>query len=171
VNYITYSRYFVTDQLALLPKFVICFELKIHTMTKLQSLKFILIFFLSLLSFRATAPDIKVAYLKVPEPINVYDRLIKAVIMVESFGNTMAYNLTEEATGAFQIRPIRLLDYNQRTGKNYKAEDCYNYEISKEIFLYYARRIGFPKYELIARNWNGSGGTTLDYWEKVKSHL
>jgi hypothetical protein len=171
VKYITYSRYFVTNPLVLVPKFVIGIELKIHTMIKLQFLKSILIFLLSLLSYRASAPDIKVAYIKVSEPIDVYDRLIKAVIMVESFGDTMAYNLSEKATGAFQIRPIRLLDYNQRTGNNYKTEDCYNYKISKEIFLYYAKRIGFPKYELIARNWNGSGGTTVDYWEKVKSHL
>ena len=154
-----------------MPKFVIGIELKIHTMIKLRFLKSIPIFLLLLLSVRATAPDIKVAYIKVSEPIDVYDRLIKAVIMVESFGDTMAYNLTEEAIGAFQIRPIRLLDYNQRTGNNYKTEDCYSYKISKEIFLYYAKRIGFPKYELIARNWNGSGETTLDYWEKVKLHL
>ena len=120
---------------------------------------------------RAAAPDIQVAYIKVSEPIDVYARLIKAVIMVESFGDTMAYNMTEEAIGAFQIRPIRLLDYNQRTGKNYKTADCYSYKISKEIFLYYAKRIGFPHYELIARNWNGSGESTLEYWEKVRLHL
>ena len=140
-------------------------------MIKLRFLKSIPIFLLLLLSLRATAPDIKVAYIKVSEPVDIYDRLIKAVIMVESFGDTLAYNLTEEAIGAFQIRPIRLLDYNQRTGNNYKTEDCYNYKISKEIFLFYAKRIGYPHYELIARNWNGSGRTTLDYWEKVKAHL
>lgn len=154
-----------------MPIFVICIELKIHTMIKKRFLKSIPIFLLLLLSFRATAPDIKVAYIKVSEPIDVYDRLINAVIMVESFGDSMAYNLNEEAIGAFQIRPIRLLDYNQRTGNNYEAKDCYSYKISKEIFLYYAKRIGFPEYELIARNWNGSGETTLDYWEKVKLHL
>jgi hypothetical protein len=79
--------------------------------------------------------------------------------------------VAEEAIGAFQIRPIRLLDYNQRTGKNYKIEDCYNFEISKEIFLYYAGKIGSREYETIARKWNGSGVTTLDYWEKVKSYM
>ena len=171
MNYITYSQDFVIDPRLHVPKFVIGIELEIHTMIKLPFLKSISIFFLMLLSLRATAPDIKVVYIKVSEPIDVYDRLIKAVIMVESFGDTMAYNLTEEAIGAFQIRPIRLLDYNQRTGNNYKAEDCYNYRISKKIFLYYAKRIGFPEYELIARNWNGSGRTTREYWEKVKSHL
>jgi len=140
-------------------------------MINLRFLKSIPILFFMLLSLRATAPDIKVAYIKVSEPVDVYDRLISAVIMVESLGDTMAYNLTEEAIGAFQIRPIRLLDYNQRTGNNYEAKDCYSFKISKEIFLFYAERIGFPHYELIARNWNGSGETTLDYWEKVKLHL
>jgi hypothetical protein len=118
-----------------------------------------------------TAPDSKVAFIFVSEPVHAYDRLIKAVIQVECSGDTLAFNLTEGAIGAFQIRPIRLRDYNQRTGNNYKSEDCYNLKISKEIFLYYARRIGFPDYESIARNWNGSGKTTQDYWKKVKSLL
>jgi hypothetical protein len=124
-----------------------------------------------MLTVRAAAPDLKVAYLIGSEPIDPFDRLIKAVVMVESYGDTMAFNIIEEAIGAFQIRPIRLLDYNQRTGNKYKSEDCYNYKISKKIFLYYATLIGFPEYELIARSWNGSGVTTLDYWEKVKAHL
>ena len=105
------------------------------------------------------------------KPIDAYERLIKAVVQVESGGDTLAYNIIEEATGAFQIRPIRLQDYNLRTGNKYKIEDCYNYDISKEIFLYYAKRINTPDYELIARDWNGSGRTTLDYWKKVKFYL
>ncbi len=140
-------------------------------MTKFQILKSILIIFFLLLTIRATAPNVKVAFVFNSEPVDAYDRLIKAVIQVESLGDTLAYNLTEEAIGAFQIRPIRLRDYNQRTGNNYKSEDCYNFQISKEIFLYYAKQTDFPDYETIARKWNGSGKTTLDYWEKVKSHL
>ena len=138
---------------------------------KFRSLKSILIIFFSLLAIRATAPDIKMAFISVSDPVNAYDRLVKAVVQVESTGDTHAYNLSEEAAGAFQIRPIRLLDYYQRTGKNYKIEDCYNFEISKEIFLYYARQTGYQDYETIARNWNGSGKTTQGYWEKVKSNL
>jgi len=138
---------------------------------KFRSLKSILIIFFSLLAIRATAPDIKVAFISVSDPVNAYDRLVKAVVQVESEGDTLAYNLSEEAAGAFQIRPIRLLDYYQRTGKHYKIEDCYNFEISKEIFLYYARQTGYQDYETIARNWNGSGKTTQGYWEKVKSNL
>ena len=119
----------------------------------------------------ASAPDIKFATICVTGHVDAYDRLIKAVVQVESAGNTLAYNPSEEAVGAFQIRPIRLLDYYQRTGNSYKIEDCYDFRVSKEIFLYYARLTGYPHYETIAKNWNGSGKSTLDYWKKVKLNL
>jgi hypothetical protein len=128
----------------------------------------LLVFFL-LLSIRAAAPGFQVAFILVPEPIFPYDRLIKAVVQVESKGDTLACNLIEEAFGAFQIRPIRLQDYNERTGNKYMMTDCFNFKISKEIFLFYARR--FPDDESIARKWNGSGENTAIYWEKVKSYL
>jgi hypothetical protein len=140
-------------------------------MINFRTLKSVFIVFLFLFTQKAGAPDNKVAYILISEPVDAYERLIKAVVMVESFGDTMSYNLTEQAFGAFQIRPIRLRDYNLRTGSKYKSEDCFNYKISKEIFLYYARQTSYLQYETIARNWNGSGATTLDYWDKVKSHL
>ena len=118
-----------------------------------------------------SAPDVKVFYIHHSKPVDAYERLVNAVVIVESAGDIFAYNLSEEDVGAFQIRPIRLLDYYQRTGINYKIEECYNFVISKEIFLYYARRTGYPDYETIARNWNGSGESTLDYWKKVKANL
>jgi hypothetical protein len=124
-----------------------------------------------LLSVKLSAPDIKIGYILASKPVNSYDRLVNAVVMVESLGDTLAYNIIEGAIGAFQIRQIRLLDYNQRTGTNYKSEDCYSYVISKEIFLFYAKRIGYHDYESIAREWNGSGMKTLCYWEKVKAYL
>ena len=136
--------------------------------TKIRYLKNVLIIFFLLLSFRAAAPGLNVVYIPVSAPVNPYERIINAIIQVESEGDTLAFNEKEEAIGAFQIRPIRLKDFNQRTGNNYKIEDCYNLTISKEIFLYYAMRIGFPDYESIARSWNGSGEITLAYWEKVR---
>jgi hypothetical protein len=140
-------------------------------MTKFLYLKSVLFIFFLLLSATASAPDFKTVFIQVSEPVDPYDRLIKAIVQVESLGDTLAFNVIEEATGAFQIRPIRLKDYNQRTGSNYKSEDCYNFKISKEIFLYYAKRESVPDYESIARKWNGSGKTTLDYWKKVESFL
>jgi hypothetical protein len=37
--------------------------------------------------------------------------------------------------------------------------------------MYYARRTGYPGYEEIAKNWNGSGMMTSDYWERIKVYL
>lgn len=138
---------------------------------KFRYLKSLLVASLLLLSLQATAPDAKVVFILVAKPVDLYEKLVNAVIKVESSGDTLAYNPIEEAMGPFQIRPIRLRDYNNRTGSNYTLQDCRNLGISKEIFLYYANKIGYPHYELIARNWNGSGKTTLDYWKKVRSHL
>ena len=140
-------------------------------MIKFRNVKIFLILFLLLLTTRAPAPGLKVTFILASEPVHLFERLIKAIVQVESLGDPLAYNLLEEATGAFQIRPIRLRDYNQRTGNNYKIEDCYSYEFSKGIFLYYAILTEFPDYETITRNWNGSGKATLVYWRKVKYHL
>lgn len=134
-------------------------------------MKSVLLILFSLLAIQASAPDIKFICICAARPVNGYDRLIEALVQVESAGDIFAYNLSEEATGAFQIRPIRLLDYYQRTGISYQTKDCYNYDISKEIFLYYAMQTGHRDYETIARNWNGSGKLTIDYWKKVKANL
>jgi hypothetical protein len=120
---------------------------------------------------RAPAPGLNVIYIIAAEPVDPFEVLVSAIVQVESLGDPLAYNPEEEAVGAFQIRPIRVMDYNQRTGKNIKIENCYSYEISKEIFLYYARLTGYPDYETIARNWNGSGEMTTEYWRRVKSFL
>lgn len=137
---------------------------------KLWCLKSILIICLFFPFIKTAAPGFEVISIFTSEPVDAYKRLIIAIIQVESSGDSLAYNLVEEAVGAFQIRPIRLLDYNRRTGKNYNSQDCYSLKISKEIFLYYAIKNDHD-YESIARNWNGSGKITLDYWKKVRSHL
>jgi hypothetical protein len=106
-----------------------------------------------------------------PSPVNPYSRLIYAIGMAENKCDTMAYNAVEMATGFFQIRPIRLEDYNNRTGSRYTLNDMFNYVIAEKVFLYYADKIGPYNYEKIARNWNGSGKKTLYYWNKVKKYL
>ena len=138
---------------------------------KFRYIKRSLFIFFILITLKVSAPEAKVLSIFISEPVNPYDRLIKAIISVESKGDTLAYNPLEKATGAMQIRPIRLRDYNERTGSNYTSKDCFNLRVSKEIFLYYAMKIKYPNYELIAREWNGSGKTTLDYWKKVKINL
>lgn len=139
--------------------------------TKSEIIKSLLFVSFLLFSLSAAAPDTKVMFIFASDPVDPYERLVNAIITVESKGDTLAFNPVEQARGAFQIRPIRLKDYNRRTGKNYKAKDCYNLQTSKEIFLYYAKRIGYPDYEKIARSWNGSGKSTLDYWKRVRSNI
>jgi hypothetical protein len=75
------------------------------------------------------------------------------------------------AAGYFQIRPIRLIDYNKRTGSYYTRKDLFNYKVSEKIFLYYASQIGPYDLEQIARKWNGSGRNTIYYWSRVKKYL
>jgi hypothetical protein len=91
--------------------------------------------------------------------------------MVETIGDTLAFNPLEEAVGVFQIRPIRLIDYNKRTGNKYSRTDLFNYETSEKIFIYFADQIGPYNLEMIAKRWNGSGKQTVNYWNRIKRYL
>lgn len=119
----------------------------------------------------AFAPVTPSLAIKQSEPLQPFKKLIYAIGFVETTFDTLAYNALEEATGFFQIRPIRLEDYNQRTGSNYVLKDMYDYKIAEKIFLYYALIIGPYDFERIARNWNGSGEMTIIYWQKVSACL
>jgi hypothetical protein len=133
--------------------------------------KAILVTGLLFLSLKVLAPTREVIFILEEKPVEPYKRLIYAIGMVETKLDTLAYNDIEEAVGFFQIRPIRLDDYNKRTGNKYKMKDLYNYDISEKIFLYYATRIGPYDLEKISRNWNGSGHKTWFYWNRVKKYL
>ena len=121
------------------------------------------------LTIQAFSPNLKELYILVDEPINPYEAIINAVVAVESGGDTFAYNSKEGATGAFQIRQIRLDEYNKLSGENLKLIDCYDYEISKRIFLYYSCKFRPDDYRSIAVDWNKS--KTDKYWNKVKQRL
>jgi hypothetical protein len=79
--------------------------------------------------------------------------------------------------GPLQITPIRLADYNKRTGNNYSHSDCFKWQVSREIFLYYANQIGISKdnWEQISRRWNRAyewqDEKGAAYWMKVTKHL
>jgi hypothetical protein len=102
---------------------------------------------------------------------NPFSDLIYAIGKVETNLDTLAYNPTEEATGFFQIRPVRVEDYNRRTGNSFTLSDMYDYSKSEKVFLYYASEIGPYNFERIARRWNGSGSKTYNYWKRVKRYL
>ena len=124
-----------------------------------------------LIPLQGFAPQQKALYIPIEPPIRPYEALWDAVSMIESSKDSMAYNASEQATGIVQIRPIRLKDYNTRTGNRLKLSEMYSIKISKEIFLYYATKYHYTDYEVIAKRWNGSGYLTEIYWGKVKKHL
>jgi hypothetical protein len=133
--------------------------------------KILSITFLLTLAFRVFAPVNESVIVFKPIPLEPYKSLIHAIGMVETQSDTLAYNPLEGAVGYFQIRPIRLTDYNSRTGSMYSRNDLFNYKISEKIFLYYATEIGPYDFERIAKTWNGSGKSTILYWEQVKKFL
>ena len=124
-----------------------------------------------ILSLKLLAPDLHQTVIVKDDPVKPFQKLIYAVGMTEGRCDTLAYNEKEGAVGFFQIRLVRLNDYNERTRSSYTMNDMYNYIIAEKIFLYYASDIGPYNLEKIARNWNGSGPMTITYWKKVKSYL
>jgi hypothetical protein len=136
----------------------------------LKKVFFIGLMFLSV-TFRASSPAVNAFFIFDTPPVEPYKQLIFAIGFVETMNNNLAYNPLEQATGIFQIRPIRLQDYNRRTGNNYKMKDLFDYKISERIFLYFADQIGPYDIEQIARKWNGSGHMTTYYWDRIREYL
>jgi hypothetical protein len=130
--------------------------------------KAILIIFL-MVAFLGNSETLNKAVILMPEAIRPYEAIWSAVCQVESCGDKFAYNPKEQATGISQIRPIRVLDYNIRTGKKYTLTDMYDIEVSKEVFMYYACRIK-DRDEIIKR-WNGFGVQTEIYLQKVLTKI
>jgi hypothetical protein len=123
------------------------------------------------IAVHAVAPDQRALYIHEAMPAKPFTRLMYAVGMVETMCNTNAYNEIEQAAGIFQIRQVRLDDYNRRTGNNYSLKDMFNYEISEKVFLYFASLTGPYDFERIAKSWNGSGPRTEFYWKRIKRYL
>ena len=128
-----------------------------------------LILIINLFTLNLKAPNERAMVITCGEKIMPYETIISAIVKVESNGNTLAYNPKEGATGAFQIRQIRLTEYNKLSGENLKLSDCYDYETSKRIFLFYSCKFHPSDYKSIAIDWNKS--KTLKYWNKVKQKL
>ena len=116
-----------------------------------------------------TAPPSGGIAIEVSEGINPYKTIIHAIGEVESKHDTLAYNPGEGATGYFQIREIRLRDYNERTGECLTMTDMYDYHKAERVFLYYATQFRYDDYRSIARDWNKS--RTNRYWNRVKKHI
>lgn len=121
-----------------------------------------------MICIQLSAPPNGAAVIFESEGICPYEQLIKAVVEVESRNGKYLFNPDEGAVGWFQIRQVRIDHYNKLRGTDYKLDDFYDYALSREMFLYYCKGRDL---ETIAKEWNGSGEMTKDYWKKVKSHL
>jgi hypothetical protein len=94
-----------------------------------------------------------------------------ATAMVETMGNPLAYNQLENAVGIFQIRQVRVDEYNRLTGSKYVLNDMFERSVSEKVFLYFASQVGPYNLEKIAKGWNGSGPRTELYWKRIKRYL
>lgn len=109
--------------------------------------------------------------------IQSYEPLIRAIFIHESGGNQFAINTSEMAVGPGQVRQCRVDHYNKLMGTSYQLADFFSYELTREMFVYFTCHDGNgneiePKsYEMAARDWNGSGPMTIEYWNKVKTLL
>jgi hypothetical protein len=133
--------------------------------------RLLIVMFLLLWGAIASAPIHQELILPVDTPICPLKRLSGVVAWVESKNNPNALNRLENAVGLYQIRPIRLKDYNQRTQSHYKLKDCYDPKINKMIWNYYANQFYPTDYEAICKAWNGKGRSNKIYWATVKKRL
>jgi hypothetical protein len=119
-------------------------------------------------------------------PIITDERLVSALILVESRGNDSAIGdrhlVGNEAIGALQIRPIMVKEVNrilkiQKSDKRFTLKDRFERDKSIEMFYIwknYHHKDSEP--EVIARNWNGGPkgyklNRTIKYWNKVENQL
>jgi hypothetical protein len=138
-------------------------------MGKLRKLLLIVSFLLA--GLRVVAPEVNSLIILESHGIHPFSDLMYATAMVETMGNTLAYNEFENAVGIYQIRQVRIDEYNRRTRSNYALADMFDPELSAKVYLYFASLAGPYNLERIARAWNGSGPMTELYWKRIKEYL
>lgn len=111
------------------------------------------------------------------------DKIIPALVQVESHGNIRAVGDGGRSLGQLQISKEVVADVNRLTGSTYRHTDAFNpakaNAICKAYLEHYATvgRLGRePTYQDLARIWNGGPdghrkASTLRYWWKVSSQL
>ncbi|HEG43890.1 MAG TPA: hypothetical protein ENH94_07580 [Phycisphaerales bacterium] len=106
------------------------------------------------------------------------DRLLDAIVLVESSGRLDAVNDGENAVGAYQIRPIFLRDVNRILGcDRYKLDDRWDPVKSRQMAAVYLANYGQGKTIIqMARQYNGGPSghikrSTLAYAAKIQAIL
>ena len=65
---------------------------------------------------------------------------LNAIKMIESGGNEKAWNRTEDGRGLFQINPICLKEYNEKTKSFIKKDSLFIGEINTRIAMWYIEK-------------------------------
>ena len=117
-------------------------------------------------------------------PVLDLDRLIPALIAVESGGNDRAVGDSGKAKGALQIWDVVIKDVNRVYGTRYTHDDAFERRHAVAICKQYLaiwvteKRLGRPPtLEDAARCWNSGPSfdkkrqLTNGYWKKVSKHL
>ena len=110
------------------------------------------------------------------------EKLVQAMIQVESKDNDSAFCVRENAAGCLQIRPTMVKEVNRilkRTGSNAMYTLADRWSRKKSLEMFYVWRNYHHKTssaEKIARNWNGGPNgyriaATQHYWNKVKNEM
>ncbi len=123
----------------------------------------------------------------VPSKTHSYDRLIAALIVVESSGNDHALgdrHMNNKAYGPLQGRKLCVDDVNRRFGTKIRVESLLgNRSLSVWVCQKYLEMYGTrkqlgrePSEEDLARIWNGGPmgyrkESTVAYWSKVRKAL
>ena len=100
--------------------------------------------------------------------IDPYVKLRYAVGMVESRNDDSAVNRLEMAHGRYQIRPIRLQDYFERTGIRYTLADMHDSVKAETVITYYIHSFGVYNQDKFILSWNCQ---SKEYLAKVKKYL
>ena len=109
-----------------------------------------------------------------------WERVINAIIQVESNGNPKAFNPNGNCAGILQITPGLVKQCNawlkaKKSKKRYTLADRYNVKKSKEMFEMYQHYFNPSNdVEKAIRMWNGGPGykvkSTNEYYKKVMKY-
>lgn len=104
------------------------------------------------------------------------DRLVEALVRIESNGNAAAIGDNGKAFGILQIHDVMVKDFNRITGKNYRHDDMFDEitsrEVARGVLNFYSKHIEKTTNRKATEKelgfiWNGGGSS----WRRVASPI
>jgi len=122
------------------------------------------------------------AYSQTEKEVKKWERVMNAIIAVESEGSPKAHNPNGDCAGILQITPILVKECNQllkkeKSKRRYTLGERYNAKKSKEMFIYLQEHFN-PEcnVEKAIKQWNCGFYTkdwkskSIGYYKKVMKH-